>query len=112
MRCVPVKGIEEQAAIMVVKHRQMLVAQRTQTINSLRGHALEFRVIAPKGEQNVGMLLATLGEETTIPAVARPMFAEIGQHIADLDGKIGSLDRQLLEQHRANPVSQLLVAVE
>jgi hypothetical protein len=39
MRTVPLKTTEEQAATIIVKHREMLVAQRTQAINALRGHA-------------------------------------------------------------------------
>ena len=39
------------------------------------------------------------------------MFGEIGQHIADLDAKIDALDKQLLEQHKANPVSRLLAEI-
>jgi transposase len=45
MRTVPVKTTDEQAATIVVKHREMLVGQRTQAINALRGHAAEFGAI-------------------------------------------------------------------
>jgi transposase len=48
MRTVPLKTTEEQAATIIVKHREMLVAQRTQAINALRGHATEFGIIAAK----------------------------------------------------------------
>jgi transposase len=37
--------------------------------------------------------------------------AQMGQHIADLDLKIDALERQLLEQHKANAVSKLLAAI-
>ena len=111
MRSVPVKAAEEQAAAIIVKHREMLVGQRTQAINALRGHAMEFGIVVAKGERNVAMLLAMLGEDADIPAIAREMFAEIGRHIADLTGKIAALDRQLLEQHKANPVSRLLAEI-
>ena len=43
---------------MIVKHREMLVAQRTQAINALRGHAAEFGIIAAKGCPNVTALLS------------------------------------------------------
>ena len=42
---------------------------------------------------------------------ARAMFEQMGQHVADLDGKIEALDRQLLDQHKANAVSRLLAAI-
>jgi transposase len=53
MRFVPVRGVEDQAAMLVVKHRQMLVAQRTQAINALRGHASEFGIVVAKGGRSI-----------------------------------------------------------
>jgi transposase len=35
----------------------------------------------------------------------------MGEHIADLDTKIDMLDRDLLESHKANPISQRLAAI-
>jgi transposase len=96
---------------MLVKHREMLVAQQTQAINALRGHAAEFGVIAAKGSQNVGALLTVLAADTAIPAAAQAMFAHMAQHIAELDAKLEMLDRQLMERHRANPVSRLLAEI-
>jgi transposase len=111
MRSVPVKTVEQQAETMLVKHREMLVAQQTQAINALRGHAAEFGVIAAKGSQNVGALLTVLAADTAIPAAAQAMFAHMAQHIAELDAKLEMLDRQLMERHRANPVSRLLAEI-
>lgn len=111
MRSVLMKTAEQQAAAIVVKHREMLVAQRTQAINALRGHAMEFGIVVARGGQNVETLLTMLGKDATVPAVAQEMFAEMGRHIADLDDKVQALDRQLLEQHKANPVSRLLAEI-
>ena len=47
MRFVAVKTEEQQAQGMVFRTRDLLVCQRTQTINALRGHLAEFGVIAP-----------------------------------------------------------------
>ena len=111
MRTVPVKTVDEQAATIVVKHREMLVGQRTQAINALRGHAAEFGIVAAKGCGNVEALVCVLTNEAAIPEGARTMFAQMGRHIAELDLKIRTIDRQLLEQHKANPVSQRLAAI-
>ena len=111
MPLVPVKTVAEQAATVIVKHREMLVGQRTQAINALRGHAAEFGIVAAKGKGNVEALLAALAAEPTIPEIAKAMFAEMGRHVADLDAKIVAVDRQLLEQHKGNPVSQRLAAI-
>ena len=111
MRTVPLKTTEEQAATIIVKHREMLVAQRTQAINALRGHAAEFGIIAAKGCPNVTALLSVLASDEAIPVSAQVMFREMGQHVADLDAKIEELDRRLLDQHKVNPVSRLLAAI-
>lgn len=111
MRTVPLTTTEQQAATIIVKHREMLVAQRTQAINALRGHAAEFGVIAAKGCSNVTALLAVLAADDAIPVSARTMFAEMGEHVAELDGKIEALDRRLIDQHKVNPVSRLLAAI-
>jgi transposase len=111
MRTVPVKTADEQAATIIVKHRELMVNQRTQAINALRGHAAEFGIVAAKGCANVTALLAVLSAEEAIPEVAKAMFEQMGQHVADLDAKIQELEKQLLEQHKANAVSKLLAAI-
>jgi len=39
------------------------------------------------------------------------MFEQMGQHVTDLGAKIDALEKQLLEQHKANSVSKLLAAI-
>ena len=111
MRTVPVKTADEQAATIIVKHRELMVNQRTQAINALRGHAAEFGIVAAKGCANVTALLAVLAAEEAIPAIAKAMFEQMGQHVVDLNAKIEALEKQLLEQHNANAVSTRLAAI-
>ena len=49
MRFVAVKSEESQAATMIFCTRDLLVRQRTQLINALRGHMGEFGVVVPQG---------------------------------------------------------------
>jgi transposase len=111
MPSVAVKSADQQASAMILKHREMLVAQRTQAVNALRGHAAEFGVIAAKGTVQVEALLDKLAAEEAVPAAAQAMFAQMGEHIEALDRRITTLDEQLLALHKANPVSQLLAEV-
>ena len=60
MRFVAVKGEEQQARAMLFHTRDLLVRQRTQTINALRGHLAEFGVVAPQGVAHVGRLALAL----------------------------------------------------
>ncbi|MDD2878656.1 MAG: IS110 family transposase [Acidiphilium sp.] len=111
MRTVPVKSVDEQAATLILKHREMLVGQRTQAINALRGHATEFGIIGTKGCANVEALITALLANTAVPDVAKSMLKDMGSHVADLDAKISVLDQKLNELHKTNPVSQRLAAI-
>jgi transposase len=111
MPSVAVKSAEQQARCMILKHREMLIAQRTAAINALRGHAAEFGVIAAKGTAQVEALLDKLASEEAVPSMAKAMFAQMGTHIASLTQQIEALERELLALHKADPQSQRLAAV-
>ena len=57
---VAVKTVEQQARGMLFRTRDLLVRQRTQTINALRGHLAEFGIVAPQGPAHVGRLASAL----------------------------------------------------
>ena len=60
MRFVPIKSVEQQAALMLAGSRERLVRSRTQLANTIRGLAAEFGVVAPKGAAQLGPLLARI----------------------------------------------------
>ena len=62
MRFVAVRTEEQQARAMLFHTRDLLVRQRTQTINALRGHLAEFGVVAPQGPAHVSWLASTLDD--------------------------------------------------
>jgi len=111
MRSVVVKTVDQQADGIILKHREMLVSQRTQAINALRGHAAEFGVVAAKGIVKVAALLMELAADNAIPATARAMFEQMGAHIEALDQRVAAVDSELAALHKANPVSQLLAEI-
>src|SRR4051794_1530608 len=53
MRFVPVKTDAQQANALVFRTRDLLVRQRTQCINALRGHLTEYGYVVPKGTDHV-----------------------------------------------------------
>src|SRR6476619_5422410 len=63
MRFVAVKSEQQQAAGLVFRTRDLLVRQRTQLINAIRGHLTEYGWIAPKGPSHVAMLADLIEEE-------------------------------------------------
>lgn len=111
MHFVPIKSVSQQAQGMVLKVRETLVGQRTLLVNTLRGHAAEFGMIAGKGLPQVGPLLTSIEQETTIPPEARDMAALLGRQIEDLDTRIKELDAKLTAVHKANAVSQRLATI-
>jgi transposase len=111
MHFVPVKSVTQQAQGMVLKVRESLVGQRTLLVNTLRGHAAEFGVIAGKGLGKIGPLLAAVEQEPAIPSQAKDMAALLGNQIADLDTKIKEIEVNLTAAHKANPVSQRLATI-
>ena len=71
MRFVSVKSEETQGAAMVFRVRELLIRQRTQTINALRGHLNEFGQIVPQGVANASKLVAIVeGSECELPMEA------------------------------------------
>jgi transposase len=111
-RCdVPVKSAEQQAALMVLRVRELLVRQRTQLVNALRGHAAEFGLVTAKGLARIEPLLATIKATAAIPAPAQAMLAVLGEEIGHLDERLATLEAALLAQHKANPLSRRLAGV-
>jgi transposase len=58
MRFVPVKTVEQQAALMLHRSRDLLVRQRTQLINAVRAHLTEIGLVASAGIDGMQSLLA------------------------------------------------------
>jgi transposase len=111
MHFVPAKSLSQQARGMVLKVRDTLIGQRTLLVNTLRGHASEFGVVAGKGVGRVGSLLAAIEQDATIPAEARDMIALLGQQIEHLNKKIKALEARLNATHKTNAVSQRLATI-
>jgi transposase len=66
MRFVAVKSEAKQAAAVIFRARDLLVGQRTQIINALRGHLAEYGLIAPQGPSHIERLIAQI--EVLLPA--------------------------------------------
>ena len=73
MRFVPVKSADQQAVLMLHKTRELLVKQRTMSVNALRGHLAEFGLVVAKGISRVGELLELAERDGALPQEAREM---------------------------------------
>ena len=92
---VAVKSAEAQAQGMLLKMRELLVKQRTQLANALRGHAAEYGLVAAQGMSQVEPLLAAVAADPAIPPLAKAVLARLGQQVAHLDAEIATLDAEL-----------------
>ena len=112
MRFVPVKSAEHQAALMVLRVRELLVRQRTALINAIRGHAAEFGVTAAKGPVKVAELVQRAqAEETGVPAPARAMLSLLAGQLDAVEAQLKTLEGQLIAVHKENQASQCLATI-
>jgi transposase len=114
MRFVAVKGEEQQAAGLVFRTRDLLVKQRTQLINAIRGHLSEYGWVAPKGPSHVAMLADLLEEEemaSTLPEAARSMLRVMLDLLGNLDDRIKELDKEIARRAREDEVSRRLMTI-
>src|SRR6516162_6380224 len=112
MRFVAVKSEEQQAAGLLFRTRDLLLRQRTQLINAIRGHLTEYGWIAPKGPSHVTMLADLIEEEemaNSLPEAALAMFRLMLDLLAGLNGKIADLDKEIARRAREDDVSRRLM---
>jgi transposase len=110
MRFVAVKTAEQQASAVVFRTRDLLVRQRTQAINALRGHLAEYGLIAPLGRAHRSKLIALIEDEAA-PATARPMLDLLVEHIALLDVKIKQLDGEITRRAKTDATAKRLMSI-
>ena len=112
MRFVAVKSEQAQAAAVVFRTRDLLVRQRTQAINALRGHLAEFGIIAAKGPLHVPKLIALMDDPTSdLPHAARVILGILVQELQALDERIALLDREIARQAKENAVARRLMTI-
>jgi transposase len=111
-RCfVSVKTADQAAAQMLVGTRDTLIRRRTQLSNTIRGYAAEFGLIAPKGLARIKPLLARIAADDSLPALAKDLFAALGEELAELGQRIAMIEAKLMAWHRGNELSRRLAEV-
>lgn len=112
MRFVPVKSEETQGAAMVFRVRELLIRQRTQAINALRGHLSEFGQVVPQGAANATKLIAIIEDpECDLPADAIPTLKVLVETLGQLETEIGKLDTEIARRAKENDVARRLMTV-
>ncbi len=114
MRFVPIKSVEQQAALMLHRVRDLLVRQRTQLINALRAHLAEIGLVSATGVDGVKALVAIVTDETNRNALVGPLrkaLVPLVRQLSSLGQQISDLERSIHVQHRANDASKRLESV-
>jgi len=112
MRFVAPKSEQTQAAALVFRARDLLVRQRTQTINALRGHLAEFGIVVAKGPAHVPHLVrAVENPDEPLPEIARPILQILIDTLHRLDEQIGVLDREVAQRAKLDETAHRLMTI-
>jgi transposase len=113
MRFVPVKSTEHQAALALHRTRDLLVKQRTQLVNMIRGLLAEFGIEMARGLHHALELAARLskGEAAEVPLLAQRVVTGLADQIGALQIQLVKLEKELLAWHRSSEMSQRLATI-
>jgi transposase len=112
MRFVAVKTETAQASGLVFRTRDLLVRQRTQIINALRGHLTEYGWVVAKGPFHLSRLIELVEDPAVeLPEEARSMLRVLIGSLRDLDEKIAVLDAEIGKRAKEDPVVRRLISI-
>lgn len=112
MRFVAVKSEAKQASAVIFRTRDVLVGQRTQLINAIRGHLSEFGLIAPQGPSHVERLITLVEDpDSSVPEAARCCLITLIEALRRLQEKVTALDREIAARAKADDTAHRLMTV-
>jgi transposase len=113
MRFVPVKSPEQQAALSMHRARDLLVKQRTQLVNMIRGLLAEFGINIPKGLERALLMARQIvdDEAPDVPIEAAKIVGTLSQQALDIHVRLRQIDRDLLVWQRGNDVARRLMTI-
>jgi transposase len=110
---VPVKSAKAQAAAMLLSARELLVRQRTQLANALRGHATELGMVAPIGNKGLTCLRGEVAtaDEALVPPAAKQALKLLGREIDRIEASLVEIDARLKQQFATDTLARKLARV-
>lgn len=113
MRFVAVKSPEQQAALALHRTRDLLIKQRTQLVNAIRGILAEFGVELARGIHHALELARriTEGQAPEVPPLATQVVTSLAEQVSALQERITALDKALLNYHRESDVAKRLSTI-
>ena len=113
VRSVQVKSAEQQSQLMLHRTRDLLMRQRTQVINALRGHLAELGITAAHGIAGLKELLKIVAndEDDRLPVDARASLVVLAAELQAMQTLIGSLEKRIMAQHKKSEASRRLQTI-
>jgi transposase len=112
MRFVRIKSAEQQGQLMLHRARDLLMRQRTQSINALRAHLAELGITASQGD-GIKELLAIIAQDegSRLPVDAHANLTVLAAQLQAVQTMIGSIEKRIVAQHRSNEASKRLETI-
>lgn len=114
MRFVAMKSAEQQAALSLHRTRNLLVKQRTQLVNMIRGLLAEFGIDIPEGlERALGLARQIAAKEVApdVPQMAMQILGLLCGQVLDTHVRLQAIDRSILALQRTDEVAQRLSTI-
>jgi transposase len=113
MRFVEIKTCEQQGTLVLHRVRLMLIRQRVQLSNAIRGHMAEYGLVAPVGRNGLQRLIAILGspDDDRVPEVARTCLAPLVYQFGLVNGQVLENDRRVRTSARSTELGRRLMEV-
>ena len=113
MRFVPIKSVDQQRVLSQHRVRELLIRQRTQLSNVIRGLLNEFGYIVSKGLRYIRAFAEKMraGEAPELPSTAQHVISELCDQIMELDQRLKSIEKQIFKEARKDERVQLLETI-
>jgi transposase len=113
MRFVTIKSEEQQAAAGIHKVRELLMKQRTMTMNALRSLMAEFGIVVMEGPRHIAELEAILADpdDRRIAAPLHGALLMLAETLRGLERRLEAIDKQIVAWGRANANCRHLITI-
>jgi transposase len=110
---VPVKSREQQAALSMHRARNLLVKQRTQLANMMRGLRAEFGIDIPEGLERALLMARRVADGKTpdVPVEAIRIVGMLSQQSLDTHAQLREVGRALVASPRTDDVAWRLATI-
>jgi transposase len=109
MRTVTVKTVDQQARAMLFRTRELLVGQRTQLVNALRGHLGEHGIVIAKGISNIARFVAIIADDKVpLPDLVRALCNIYLDQITSVNEKLDAIECRIAAEAKQSSTARRL----